>query len=151
MKTITNLFICFFVLALLANSVAATSSENVINFLKNDQTEKQVLSNTYTSKDFANTLIRNASDAGIEAHKFKVYFHCRAPLFLVAFEDGTAVNPCGTREGTGIDKIVDGPVNVDEKINIHTLTECKRSYDLPKVKDVNWLNVPEDWQIRRGD
>jgi|GEM_PF-5385397 len=144
MNKIIKILIGLFCIALLANAAAAKT--DVMPFLEEDTTEQNILSDEYTSKDFANTLIQNADKEGIEAHKLKVSFYCRSSLYLVAFEDGTVVNPCGTKQGSGIDKIVDGTIEVGKKIDIYTLTGCEKNYDLPEVKKINWLNVPEEWR-----
>lgn len=119
-----------------------SESEGLLEALRADKTEKGILSDTYTSKNFAESLCGNMTALGYDCQLVKVTFTDGKYNYLNAFKscDGTLlVDSCGTSLGTGIKKEVT-VLEIGKQWEAKSLAgTCTKVYTRGTVSEIEYL------------
>lgn len=116
-----------------------TTYDDVYAALRADNTEKKILSDAYTSKNFAQDVCEAIIPQGINCNIVKVTFTDGSVNYLNSVEtcNGTLmVDSCGTSSGTGIKKVVN-TLEVGKQWSATSLfNECTKTYTRGIVKSI---------------
>ena len=116
-----------------------TPYDDVYAVLRADNTEKNILSDTYTSKNFAQDVCETLIPQGVNCNIVKVTFTDGSVNYLNSVEtcNGTImVDSCGTSSGTGIKKVVN-TLEVGKQWSATSLfNECTKTYTRGIVKSI---------------
>lgn len=124
------------------NTTGVASYTTVYNALKADKTEKNILTDNYTSLNFAQDVCTAMSKQGIECTICKATFTDGKVSYYNKFQTDQGVlnvDSCGTASGTGIKKVIN-TLEVGKQWKATSLfNQCVKPYDKGIVASIECL------------